>query len=379
MARMLKNYKWRPFAEARKYARSLGLKKREEWVEFCKSGRKPNDIPGSPAKVYKDSGWSGWGDWLGTGYVASPKRKYRSFEEAREYARSLGLSWWREWTEHAKSCALPPDIPREPRAVYKDSGWVSVGDWLGTGNVATYKRKYRSFEEAREYARSLGLKSQTEWVAWRQTDARPPDIPTNPHTIYTDEWVGYWDWLGTGNRRGGWRSFEEAREYVRGLGLKDKAEWSEYVESGAKPDDIPAAPRSVYEEEWQGIRDWLGTEDVPGRVYRSFEEAQEYGRSLGIKTGEEWYRWSASGQKPLDIPSRPDHIYPDEWRGWGDFLGTGNVLSKQWRPFEDARAYVRSLGLKNTDEWREYCRSGNKPDDIPSNPNVVYGDKWKRR
>src|SRR5215204_1033751 len=128
MARMLKDYKLRPFAEAREYARSLGLKKREEWVEFCKSGRKPNDIPRSPANVYKDSGWAGWGDWLGTGHIASPKRKYRSFEKAREYARSLDLSWWREWSEHAKSGVLPPDIPREPRAVYKDSGWVSVGD-----------------------------------------------------------------------------------------------------------------------------------------------------------------------------------------------------------------------------------------------------------
>jgi hypothetical protein len=303
------------------------------------------------------------------------KGQWRDFEEAREYARSLGLSWWREWKEHAKSGALPPDIPREPSAVYKDSGWVSVGDWLGTGNIATYKRKYRPFEEARAYMHSVGLKSQTEWKVWCQTDAKPPDIPTNPNKIYADEWVGYWDFLGTGNRRGGWRSFEEAREHVRGLGLKNKDEWSEYAKGGALPPDIPKAPRKVYEDEWRGIWDWLGIEDVPRRMYRSFEEAQEYGRSLGIKTGEEWYRWSASGQKPPDIPSRPDHIYPDRWRGWGEFLGTGNVLSKQWRPFEEARAYVRSLGLRSTVGWYEYCKSDKKPDDIPTNPNSVYATK----
>jgi hypothetical protein len=177
--------------------------------------------------------------------------------------------------------------------------------------------------------------------------------------------------------KGQWRDFEEAREYARSLGLSWWREWKEHAKSGALPPDIPREPRAVYEDEWRGIRDWLGTEDVPRRVYYSFEEAQEHGRSLGIKTGEEWYRWSASGQKPPDIPSRPDHIYPDRWRGWGEFLGTGNVLSKQWRPFDEARAYVRSLSLRSTVGWYEYCKSGKKPDDIPTNPNSVYANKRK--
>jgi len=44
--------------------------------------------------------------------------------------------------------------------------------------------------------------------------------------------------LGSGNNR--WRSFEEAREYVRGLGLKNHAEWREWAKSGERPADIPA-------------------------------------------------------------------------------------------------------------------------------------------
>ena len=38
-----------------------------------------------------------------------------------------------------------------------------MGDWLGTGTVATHLRKYRSFKEARAFVRGLGLKSQAEW------------------------------------------------------------------------------------------------------------------------------------------------------------------------------------------------------------------------
>jgi hypothetical protein len=53
---------------------------------------------------------------------------------------------------------------------------------------------------------------------------------------------------------------------------------------------------------------------------------------------------------------------------------TSNVLSKSWRPFEEARIFVRGLNLKSTKEYRDYCKSGNRPDDIPSAPNMVYAD-----
>jgi len=49
---------------------------------------------------------------------------------------------------------------------------------------------------------------------------------------------------------------------------------------------------------------------------------------------------------------------------------------KSWRPFDEARGFVRSLQLKNTREWEEYRNSGKKPDDIPSHPNVIYKNDW---
>jgi hypothetical protein len=60
---------WRPFEEARQFARSLGLKKREAWVAYCKSGQKPDDIPADASGVYKGEGWTSWGDFLGTANV----------------------------------------------------------------------------------------------------------------------------------------------------------------------------------------------------------------------------------------------------------------------------------------------------------------------
>ena len=47
--------------------RGLGLKSETEWRDYCKSGKKPADIPANPHKAYAEAGWTSWGDWLGTG------------------------------------------------------------------------------------------------------------------------------------------------------------------------------------------------------------------------------------------------------------------------------------------------------------------------
>ena len=74
-----------------------------------------------------------------------------------------------------------------------------MGDWLGTGTVAHRLRQYRSFKEARAFVRSLGLKSGTEWRDYCKSGKKPDDIPANPNKTYAEDgWVGMGDWLGTG-------------------------------------------------------------------------------------------------------------------------------------------------------------------------------------
>jgi hypothetical protein len=115
------------------------------------------------------------------------------------------------------------------------------------------------------------------WLAWAKGEARPVFIPANPSVIYKHRgWVDIGDWLGIGNvsRRGGnWRPFEEAREFVRSLGLKNCNEWRAWARSSYRPKNIPSAPREVYEKEgWKGFGDWLGTRRIACRnkVYRPY-------------------------------------------------------------------------------------------------------------
>ena len=137
----------------------------------------------------------------------------------------------------------------------------------------------------------------------------------------------------------------------------------------------------MYRAEWRGVGDWLGTGTVAlkNRSYRPFVEARAFVQALGLKSQAAWVAYCRSGKKPDDIAAAPAHVYRAEWRGWGDWLGTGTValFNRSYRAFVEARAFVRALGLKNVDGWRAYCRSGKKPDDIPSQPSKVYRAEWR--
>jgi len=41
-------------------------------------------------------------------------------------------------------------------------------------------------------------------------------------------------------------------------------------------------------------------------------------------------------------------------------------------PFEEARAYVHSLGLQSKLEWHDWCKQGKRPANVPCNPERVY-------
>jgi hypothetical protein len=315
---------WRSFEDARAFVRHSALKSAADWVKYCGSGKKPSDVPSNPNLAYAECGWSGMGDWLGTGRIADRLRKYRTFKKARAFARGLGFKSKEQWDNYCKSGNKPHDIPTSPQQTYRRKGWSGWGDWLGTGTVATFLRQYQSFKTARAFVRRLSLKSETEWREYCKSGKKPADIPANPNVVYAKTgWSGMGDWLGTRNRRGDWRPFKDARIFARRLNLKSETEWREYCKSGKKPADIPVDPRSLYAESgWSGWGDWLGTGNIAHslRQFRSFTKAHAFVRKLGLKSQVEWKNYCKSGKNPQI--SRLTHTLPIiEWVGLDGAIG----------------------------------------------------------
>ena len=245
--------------------------------------------------------------------------------------------------------------------------------------MSTVSTAWLPFEEARAFARRLGLKSYTEWSAYSRSGKRPGTIPAHPEGVYKGKWKNWGDWLGTGTVVHAQREFlpfEEARAFVHSLHLKDNRSWQVYCTSGDKPATIPSTPWRVYKEKWKSFGDWLGTGSVATyqREYLPFEEARAFTQSLRLRSVPEWTAYCTSGDKPTTIPRQPDTVYKEKWKSFGDWLGTGTVapFRREFLPFEEARAFVHSLHLKNSKAWHNYCTSGEKPADIPSSPDQVY-------
>lgn len=122
-----------------------------------------------------------------------------------------------------------------------------------------------------------------------------------------------------------WREFEEARAFSRQLGVTSICQWMAYTKSEDFPKDIPHNPNSAYKEKgWKGWPDWFGTNKFTKRNARPFQEARAFARSLCFSSQDEWRAWARQTDKPFDIPIKPSRVYP-EWQGWGDWLGNVNA------------------------------------------------------
>src|SRR5205823_578783 len=74
------------------------------------------------------------------------------------------------------------------------------------------------------------------------------------------------------------------------------------------------------------------------RTFRPFAEARAYVRGLGLRNGDEWADWAKSAARPADIPSAPDRTYKDQWIGMSDWLGVVN----HWRR-KEILAFLQDL------------------------------------
>lgn len=143
------------------------------------------------------------------------------------------------------------------------------------------------------------------------------------------------------------RNYEDARDFVRGLGLKDTAAWHAYAASDARPKDIPVNPWVAYRDYFIAngkkfsINDFIGAQVKRGRPRKdenrehkaktpkaeptpvqksAYETAKDIVRGLRLKSRAEFTEMSKNGNRPNGVPARPDLTF-EEWEGWATFLG----------------------------------------------------------
>jgi superfamily II DNA or RNA helicase len=255
---------------------------------------------------------------------------------------------------------IPLDLNLFKSAYRKDNdkfgtiAWTTLEDCRREFYCMTYNGKnneWLSYEDAKKYVHTLGIKTQTGWNEFVKLRELPSGIPYGPRGIYmkNGEWVDWADWLGNGIVSAfeiGKKhlSYDDAKQYIKPFKFKSSTEYFNYVKDN-NIDFLSQAPQGKYRNQgtWKGWGDYLG-HGVPSnqersKNYKDFKSAREFARSLKLKNREEWNEFINTGNLPIDIPRWPndEKIYP-QWDGWGDWLGTGRV--KGWQKIKGYKKIV---------------------------------------
>lgn len=177
------------------------------------------------------------------------------------------------------------------------------------------------------------------------------------------------------NLTDGYLSFNEARKFVWDLNLKNEKEWREFLKSDKRPWNLTTNPSSLYKEKgWISFGDWLGNTKGWDGEYLDFESARDFVRNKNLRSQKDWYEYVRT-KKPDNIPSNPQSVYKDKWKSLPDWIGTNEGWEGyQWKSYEESKKIIHTLNLKSTKEWRNYCKKNELPEGIPSSPERVYKD-----
>ncbi|MDC0331504.1 DEAD/DEAH box helicase family protein [Flavobacteriaceae bacterium] len=173
-----------------------------------------------------------------------------------------------------------------------------------------------------------------------------------------------------------YESFEKARTFVHSLKIKNQREWNEYCESGQKPENIPRNGYLVYENKgWISLGDWLGTNIISPQnmVFLDYEIARDFVNKLNLKNVKEWKEYCRSKLKPQEIPSNPLLVYKDKgWNGFGDWLGNKQMRKNSFISFNEAKVLIKKLNIKSNKEYLDFYESNTENLGLPKTLNHVY-------
>ena len=108
--------------------------------------------------------------------------------------------------------------------------------------------------------------------------------------------------------------------------------------------------------------------------WRPFEEAREYVRSLKLTNQQQWYSFN---NLPNDIPKSPYSTYQNNWINWADWLGyqTKGGRNKKFITYSEAKDLANSNGIKSLSSWVNFKKETNL-NNIPTFPHKTYKKNW---
>lgn len=256
------------YNESKEYLKKFKIKSSTEFYRLVKNGsldQKINKRPYSFFKAKKRNEWVSWDDFLSF-EKENQKKKFLSFDESLKIVRNFQLKNQKEWFVKFKELNLSKlNIPSNPHVVYKNIGWISYPHWLGLNSYKNVKNiKYIDYNECKRFVKSNypEIKNRSNWIKFDKSNF-PLFIPKRPDHIYkkTGDWIDWENFLDSDlsprSKSKLLLNFDDAKEYIKELKLKDQYEFYRFIEDN-NINFIPKRPDHVYKKDWSGYLDFLG-------------------------------------------------------------------------------------------------------------------------
>jgi hypothetical protein len=176
-----------------------------------------------------------------------------------------------------------------------------------------------------------------------------------------------------------WRSFDKALKWTHKQNIKNKNDWKKLCNSKNFPKDVPKTPMHVYANELKGkgLGYWYGTNKKSNHdiVWRPFKEAREFVRKLEFQNTEEHNKWAKTEQKPQNIPTAPKRIYA-EFSTMEDWLGNKERKKNVYLNYFEAKKWAKSKKILTGAMWQNLSSQNKIPKNIPKAPGQFY-DEWE--
>lgn len=194
------------------------------------------------------------------------KKKYYEYDELKKLVSSLNISTIEEYKKIFRELnKFGKKAPSNPYSFYGKDVFENWSVFLGKPiNKKKHHGLYYSYDECKEVIKKIGIKSKSEFISSaKDLIIQDIGIPYNPYMVYKNEWEGWGTFLGTGRVQDNlkvYRPFEEAREWARSLNFKLHKEWRK-LDVSSLPPDIPKNPSSTYKNKgWINYYDWIGVD-----------------------------------------------------------------------------------------------------------------------
>jgi len=330
------------YSDARSAVRKLGIK---TFAEYQSRRKEDAKLPSNPNKKYSMD-WSGWADF--TGHNKSP---YESLEDASNAAVALGIT---SRSSYEKKYKLDPRLRFAPQNVYKLS-WVDWSFFLG--DVYSV---YATMTEAASAASSLNICSKK---SYEKNYIQDDFLPKNPSVTYKAEWKGWRTFFGK-ERVEKYKCLAEASAAAINLGIKTGDEYRKRFKEDPK---LVRNPNREYANEWQGIKQYLGT---GLKKYPTYDATVVAVRTMRIVNAADY---ANRYQDDPRLHSNPWEKFKDDWISWRAFLGERCTKKTFYKTLTEASCAARILGISNQTEYNKLYQNDER---LTSAPQRKYKSEW---